>query len=427
MAVTPARSVGRDLRAIVGREHAREATAADAVDGVPARWVVEPGSVAEAADVLRLCSGNGLAAVPRGAGTKLGWGNPPARLDVVVSTARMDALLDHASGDLVARTQAGMPLDRLQERLAGAGQMLALDPPEAAGTLGGTVAANASGPGRHRYGTARDLVIGMTVVLADGTVAKAGGSVVKNVAGYDLMKLYTGSLGTLGLIAELVFRLHPVPVASRTVVARVPGPAAAGALQQALLHSALVPSAIELSWPDPDTGPELAVRFEGIEPGVAGQAATAAGMAGEHGEAVVLAGAEERAAWARLTAVPWDVDGTGLKVAAVPAALPATLERLRGSAAAHGVALRVSGRAGAVVLLASLSGAEGDVAEVVREIRREVGAAGGSAVLVQAPPGTKRDLDAWGPAGDALDLMRRVKARFDPADAMAPGRFVGGI
>ncbi len=423
---TPAR-IRRDLAAVVGDAHVRDVGPKDAVDGSLPRWVVEPGSVQEAAAALAACSARDLAVVPRGAGTKIGWGNPPGRLDVVVSTARLDGLLDHAAGDLVVRVQAGMPLARLQERLADAGQMLALDPPEQGATVGGVVAANASGPRRHRYGTARDLVIGVTVVLADGTVARAGGRVVKNVAGYDLMKLYAGSLGTLGLIAELAFRLHPVPAASRTVLARVPGPPEAGRLQQALLDSALVPSAMELAWSDPGGPVEVAVRFEGIEPGAAGQARQAAEIAAAHGEDHVLAGGEERVVWERIAAVPWGPGEVGLKVAAVPATLAAALEALRDSATGHGVGLRVGGRAGAVVLLAALSGEDPAVAEVVRDVRRAVAVDGGSAVLLQAPAGMRRAVDAWGPAGDALGLMRRVKARFDPTGIMAPGRFVGGI
>ena len=212
-----------------------DATEADAVDGVQPRFLAEPGSVEEVAEVLRAADAAGLRTVARGGGTKLGWGNPPDGVELVLSTARLGRVLEHAAGDLVTRVQAGVRLADLQAELAPAGQLLGLDPPEAEATVGGIVAANASGPRRLRYGTVRDLLIGVTVVLADGTVAHAGGKVVKNVAGYDLGKLYTGSLGTLGVVVEAIFRLHPVPAAAAVVAAEVEGPEQVGSAVRALL------------------------------------------------------------------------------------------------------------------------------------------------------------------------------------------------
>lgn len=239
-----------DLQGIAGRAHARAAAEGDDIDGARPRFVVEPGSGEEVSLLMRFAHDRGLAVAPRGGGTKLGWGNKPARLDIIMSTARMNRVLEHAAGDLVARAEAGVTLRTLQETVGKAGQRLALNPPEAGATLGGIVAANPSGYLRLRYGTARDLLIGITVVLADGTVAKAGGKVVKNVAGYDLCKLFTGSLGTLGVIVETIWRLHPIPASRRTVVVELTTPDAFGAAVQALLHgrSPLVLDALELRW-----------------------------------------------------------------------------------------------------------------------------------------------------------------------------------
>ncbi|HEV3462352.1 MAG TPA: FAD-binding oxidoreductase, partial [Actinomycetota bacterium] len=206
----------------------RPAEGAYAVDGVEARFLARPGSVEEASQVLRAAAADGLAGAFMGGGSKLGLGNPPERLDLVVETRGLDQVLEHAAGDLVVKAQAGVRLADLQAALAPAGQWLALDPPEPRATLGGVVAANASGPRRLRYGTVRDLIIGITVVLADGTVARAGGKVVKNVAGYDLAKLFCGSLGTLGLVAEATFRLHPLPAAAAVVSLEVERPAQVG-------------------------------------------------------------------------------------------------------------------------------------------------------------------------------------------------------
>ncbi len=206
-----------ELQNIVGAENVREATAEDAVEGVEPSLVIEPGTIEETSEVMKLAGREGLAVSPRGGGTKMKLGNPPRQVDLILSTLRMDQIIEHVPGDQIVRAQAGVKLEDLQENLAESDQLLGIDPPEEGATVGGLVAANASGPRRLRYGTVRDLIIGIKVVLADGTVAKAGGKVVKNVAGYDLSKLFTGSLGTLGVIAEANFRLHPIRETARTV------------------------------------------------------------------------------------------------------------------------------------------------------------------------------------------------------------------
>jgi glycolate oxidase FAD binding subunit len=182
--------------------------------------------------------------------------------DVVLSTGRLDRMLEHEAGDLTAIVEAGMRLGDLDALLAAHGQMLALDPPGNP-TIGGCIAANLSGPRRHRYGTARDLVIGVTVVLADGTIASSGGKVVKNVAGYDLGKLFCGSEGRLGLIARVALRLHPRPDTARTLVVPVASAVDAGEKARAILRAPLAASAVDLLWPG-----RLSVLFEGGRRGV---------------------------------------------------------------------------------------------------------------------------------------------------------------
>ncbi len=182
--------------------------------------------------------------------------------DVVISTRRLDQVLEHEAGDLTAIVEAGIRVRDLNERLAGHGQMLALDPPGNP-SVGACLAANLSGPRRHRYGTARDLVLGVTVVLADGTIASSGGKVVKNVAGYDLGKLFCGSEGRLGLVARVALRLHPRPEAVRTLTVAVESAADAAAKARTILRAPLVPSAVDVLWPEC-----LAVLFEGGRRGV---------------------------------------------------------------------------------------------------------------------------------------------------------------
>src|SRR3989441_1881062 len=203
--------------ALVGNEYVQAATAADAVSGAQPKLVIEPGTERELAEILRLSNEAGLAVIPRGGGTKLGWGNSLARADVILSTARMTEIIEHAWADLTVTVEAGCTVQRLQETLGQHGQRLALDPlwPEKA-TVGGVLCTNDSGALRLRFGALRDLIIGVTIALPDGTLASSGGKVVKNVAGYDLPKLVTGALGTLGVITRAVFRLHPLPRNTRS-------------------------------------------------------------------------------------------------------------------------------------------------------------------------------------------------------------------
>jgi glycolate oxidase FAD binding subunit len=344
-------------------------------------------------------------------------------------------VLEHAAGDLVVRAQAGVALADLQAALAPAGQWLALDPPEPRATVGGVVAANASGPRRLRYGTVRDLIIGITVVLADGTVAHADGKVVKNVAGYDLAKLFCGSLGTLGMVVEAIFRLHPLPAATAVVTVQVENPTQAGRAVQRLRRSALEPSAAELvvgelGWPG-----RLTVVFEGIQPGVEAQAAAAVELLGQAGEAVVAGPGQSEAAIHQLGAMPFEKAEFALKATFPPAELAGVLDDLVGGRLHFGGPVTAHAATGVLWMASGLR--EGDLpadspafpttVRAVTEARERLAARGGSLVVVKASPELKRAVDVWGPAGDAIGLMRRVKERFDPDRRMSPGRFVGGI
>src|SRR6202521_3634698 len=205
------------LIALIGPDHVRPAIAADAVAGVQSKLIVIPGNEKELAEILRLSNEAGIAVIPRGGGTKLSWGNSPACADLILSTARLNKIIEHAWSDLTVTVEAGCTIQTLQETLAHHGQRLALDPlwPERA-TVGGVLSTNDSGALRLRFGALRDLIIGVTLALPDGTLASSGGKVVKNVAGYDLPKLVTGAFGTLGVITRAVFRLHPLPLNSHS-------------------------------------------------------------------------------------------------------------------------------------------------------------------------------------------------------------------
>ncbi|WP_030175871.1 FAD-binding oxidoreductase [Spirillospora albida] len=376
----------------------------EGVLGVEPALVAAPSSVDEAAGVMRVAAALGLAVVPRGGETRLDWGAPPARCDLLVDTRRLDALLEHTSGDLVVSAQAGMPMERLAEVLAERGQRLALDVPLPGSTVGGTIATAAAGPLRTLYGTPRNLVIGLTIVRADGQVARSGGKVVKNVAGYDLGRLFCGSFGTLGLIVEATFRLHPVPAARAWVTRDVDGPKQAYEAVQAVLHSPVAASAVEYIGPG-----KVAVLLEGVPDGLSLRARTTAGLLG--GDAEI--GGDPPAGWGRYP------DGTTLiDVTAPPTALPDLL-------ATAGTAVTWNGDGHGHVGLPA--GSPPDVAvRLLGALRDVLGAHRGGAVVRYAPEDVREAVDAWGPV-PALALMRRVKDQFDPDHRLSPGRFVGGI
>jgi glycolate oxidase FAD binding subunit len=438
-----------DLEAIVGPEHVHDAIPDDAIDGVQPRWVAEPGSVDEAAALLGLANEAGLAVAPRGSGTKMQLGNAPRAADLVLSTARLNRVLEHAAGDLVGRVEVGARLRDVQAELAKAGQWLALDPPELDATIGGIIAANAFGPRRLRYGGVRDLLIGVTYVLPDGTGARSGGKVVKNVAGYDLNKLFTGSLGTLGLVAEAIFRLHPLPAATRTVMWMRKGGSAQELSDavQTVLHSYLVPSALDYSWSPADT--LLAIRFDGIEPGVEAQALAAEKLLPERASIQTENDARAWRGGGWLSPNP-SQRGTYMEVSEVLANLPLLLEDFE-AVVLGGRPQLVSGRfhlnteeipyrepgkelsghihghAGIGISIVYVVGSNELQVEAINTLRSRVAQRGGSLVITRAPLEVKRAIDVWGDVGPALPLMRRVKQMFDPNSTMNPGRFVGGI
>jgi glycolate oxidase FAD binding subunit len=409
-----------DLRRIVGPDNVREATKEDAVEGVEPDFVVEPGSVQEISDVMKVAAGEGLAVAPRGSGTKTHIGDPPRRLDLIVSTARMNEVLEHTPGDQIVRLEAGVKLEDLQEHVSGSDQMLAIDPPESGATMGGIVAANSSGPRRYRYGTIRDLIIGITVVLQDGTVAKAGGKVVKNVAGYDLSKLFTGSLGTLGIIANANFRLHPRPEAVRTVAVEVAGPQQAQAAAQAIVHSQIEATAVELHYGEDEK--HLKVLLESIPGGIDAKTETAFFLLKQFGEVRTLSD-EEADHPGHLTTAE-----VVLKIGAPPVDLAAVLESVLGAAERKGLAHpRITGHAGTGVTIVGFSPEnEAGAAGFVEEMREIWVRRGGNVTLQRAPLTLKQRVSTWDNGGDYLGLIRRVKEKFDPRGGMNPGRFLGG-
>jgi glycolate oxidase FAD binding subunit len=380
--------------------------------------VATPRTPREAAELIA-----GSASVrPRGGGTKLGWGIPAPAPELELRTSGLARILAHESGDFTAVLEAGVPLAEAQAAFARAGQMLALDPPDLGGaTIGGVLATADAGPLAHRFGTPRELVLGITVALADGAIAKSGGTVIKNVAGYDLGKLFTGAFGTLGTILAVCVRLHPRPQHTATARGRTEDPDALASAARTLAAAPLEPLALDVAWRA--GGGELLARFV---PGAA--AGRAVALLREHGlqaEAVEdddalweRQRAGQRAVWARpgteQTARP-DAQAAAIVRVAAPASRLADVIR---AACTHGGSL--TGRAGMGISYVALAPA------AVPALRTQLGAH--ACVVLDAPEELRASLDPWGmEEGPALELMRRVKARFDPAGACSPGRFVGAI
>ncbi|WP_035990787.1 FAD-binding oxidoreductase [Leptolyngbya sp. KIOST-1] len=386
-----------------------------------------PATEAELAAVMACAYEHRWRVVPCGSGSKLTWGGLGHGADLILSTARLNQVIDHAVGDMTLTAQAGVQLAELAPRLAQHRQFLAVDPayPDRA-TLGGIVATADTGSLRQRYGSLRDMLIGISFVRYDGQIAKAGGRVVKNVAGYDLMKLMTGSYGTLGIISQLTFRLYPVQEASKTVV--VTGAAdSVNALLGALRLSPLTPVAMDVLSPALAArlgyGETLTLlaRFQAIAPGVDEQVDSLLAMVGTELSAHVLEGPEDGRVWTALTEALFPsapepevvVAKVGLRASQAVAWLatlpPASLARFHGGSGLGTVRL------------------PGATAAVVQNLRALAATAGGYLTLLEAPLGLKKDVDVWGYSGNALALIKALKRQFDPDSGLSPGRFVGGL
>jgi glycolate oxidase FAD binding subunit len=415
------------IRELLASGAVRPALAADSVEGLTPEWIVEPADQARLAQILADANRAGLKVVPRGGGTKLGWGSPPVGADLVLATRRLDRVLEHAAADMTATVESGCTVAALQETLAKQGQRLATDPlwPDRA-TVGGILATNDGGMLRAGFGSLRDLIIGITVALPDGTLAKSGGKVVKNVAGYDLPKLFTGSLGTLGVITRATFRLHPLPHAVQLLEFATPDESTLAKLLATLAECALlVAGAQVLASAAEGPSANVQVRVEGLTQAIESKVDRVQRAAAPAGARQVPVTVEPLAARESLfeTAGPAAV----CKIGVLPARVAGLYDPLRRAGGRIGFDWRSVVQIGGVGLLRLECPEETTLPAAIGAAREVVTGLGGTLVVLQCPTGVKRNVDVWGPPGDALPLMRRVKERFDPAGTLNPGRFVGGI
>jgi glycolate oxidase FAD binding subunit len=368
----------------------------------------EPLDADGAASMLADAGKQGLTVVPRGSGTKLGWTRQPA-IDQYLSTTRMNAPVQHFAGDLVATIPAGSTLQSANAILARAGQWLPLDPSFAdCATIGGIVATNDSGPRRHKHGCPRDLIIGVEMALSDGKVAKAGGRVVKNVAGYDLSRLVCGSFGTLAVITSATFKLAPLPAASRTVVATCSGVAEAARLALTIASQPVTPSALEIEAPPA----KLLIRFETTEHAADRMAATTQELLHQGGASTdVLSGEPESAVWKAHESSIWERAGLVAKISVLPTDVESCFGML--ASAPTRVAWFAIGRAALGVLLVRVNAADADTNAVLAQLHQHVAARKGTLLVLRGF--ANRDVGAITETDRALrTVMEAVKARFDP-------------
>lgn len=427
--------IAREISRIVGDQNARRLS-----DTTTANRSLEvaPRSGEEAARVIQLASSEHLSVIPAGAATWIDAGNPMSRSDLVVTTRRMTRVINHEPADLVATAEAGVTLSEFQKHLAQAGQWLPIDPPDDGRvTLGGVVATGLGGAHSAGFGLPRSFVIGMRVVLGNGRSIKAGGNVVKNVAGYDLCKLFTGSYGTLGLITELTFKLCPLPAESRTVVAS--GTLASLVTAGRKVASQFSPVAIELISRRLAGNLEIAagrdlllmVRFMGSPRSVVAQTAQALKVLREANNQCTTHD-DDDALWRKLSAVPlksedeliWRV---GLRPTDLISFLPDVAELENDKASQVALRWHAGLGDGRLRAIARAPVYHRETVRLLEHLRQKTRSLGGNLVLESAPTEIKNEFDAWGDFGSVTGLMKRVKAQLDPRNLLSPGRFEGGI
>jgi len=416
------------LAAIVGSANFT-ANPALRIDGLAPAMLIAPASTAEVADCLRLCSEMCITVVPAGRGTWLECGNPLRRADVVLSLERMNRIIDYSPPDLTITVEAGMTLREFNETIRRDRLWLPLDPPGAsAASIGAIIACNSSGALRGGYGTPRDYLIGLSLVHADGRQSKSGGRVVKNVAGYDLNKLYVGSYGTLAVITEATFKLRPLPEQSLTLALSPKNPEWVTALAQRVRASELQPAACVLTsislaevFGFANVFDTLLLRFADNETAVKYQRDWLEQGRGEQYEIAEVSGDAEAALWAKINGR----DDEWKYVVRMSVPLSETIETFENLMDERET--EVTADLGSGIIRAAWGGRDDVAISIINHRRAAAQKLGGRLFIEKAPLFVRQQVDAWGDIGTGERLMKSIKEKFDPQGILNPGRFVAGI
>jgi len=413
------------------------------VENMVPEVVLFPNDIEQVSEIMKIAYKESLSVLPWGSGTKSTLGNKPERADIVISTKNLDHIIEHGASDLVATTESGITLKKFQSALNKENQFLALDPPHVGSkaTVGGIIATNDSGPERLRYGTLREFLIGLKVVRADGTIFKGGSKVVKNVAGYDLPKLYTGSLGTLGIIVEATFRLYPVPEYSETYLVSFSSLEESHDTVMTLLNSDLVITSLEILNPElissfakrndleiEDNKYTLAIGIKNVEKAVKDQISSLKTICDQNGgKGKVIRGAQEEKLWEDIRDFPWKLFKAGrvvCKASVLIKQIPKVLETVKRLSDENGIKTYISARAGNGILIISIKGEVSSVIDSLNSLRGFLSSIGGHLILQEAPYEIKAGVSVWGDFGSGLSIMKKIKFNFDPNNLLNPGRYI---
>jgi len=398
--------------------------------GILASDIIQPATADEVAAAMKHASDQQLSMLVRGAGTKLDWGRPAGRIDVMLDMRRLNRVLAHAHGDLTATVEAGATLRGVNDALSRLGQGLPLDPPFAdEATIGGILATNDSGPLRHRYGAPRDLILGVQLATTDGVLSKAGGQVVKNVAGYDLSKLVAGSFGSLAAIVSATFKLSPIPEASTTMRVTVADESSLAQAVRTLMASQLEPTVFEIHVRSTQNSPNaqtrnaansatsvfnVLLRFASLPVVVDAQVAGASEALKSFATSIdVVNGDAERTLWRAHATALWEAPGAIVRASWLPASIAAVLSELPAGA-------ELVGRAAIGAGLVRIDADEAEQARVIGRLRHSPHV--GNVVVRRGSAGLKGLVDVWGPQGDRQRLLSSMKSAFDPNGVLNAGR-----
>lgn len=437
--------IDRELENIVGKPNVISNTAdlnRCKVDGVTPKYVVTPGSETEISEIIKLCNLESLAISAFGSMTKKSIGNIPKRLDIALSTLKLNKLTNHQPDDMIVTTEPGLSLKKLQNILKTKEQFLPIDPPHVnkGATIGGIISTNDSGPRRVRYGTARELLIGIKAVRSDGKIIKGGSKVVKNVAGYDLPKLFVGSIGTLGILTETTFRVFPVPEASETIILGIPKLESISNTVKLLIKSNFVFSRFEITNPSlankiipeckidlPNENYLISINIENVEKAVRDQADNISQLISKKIKAVSITEKKlEDSFWYNIREFPWKLIRSKrivLKAGVLITDIAKILHRIETLEKKFEIDIYCSSRITNGIFIISFKESN-DSTDIVNDLRNFIAELGGSLVILEASSVLKSVIDVWNIDPSTKKLMKKLKLQFDPKEILNPGKLI---